>query len=292
MSSIKINKDGLNSSITELELASTSLSNALKMLHVSTNLARNGFAIIEEDSLEDYNSYVEDITIAYEKMIGYKTQMNGLVYNLKGIRTIIEEFEQEHANKDIDDLLANVDGGNAFLHLLHLEEKPDGSTLLYFELDGKKVTVSEMVNSFYTYTGASMHANIESRIMSSKVGASFDEVAQKSLLDGVNGFINSTQENGYFSLLQGENLQQLDKDLGTSVGSTLSFSSVSSRDKGSGGQALASFVAVGASLVGAYTLTDKISKEKKYKSRQEVTLSIRDMIQNKLQTDNKKERLK
>ena len=289
MSNIKIDKEQLNSSIKELEAASVQLSNAVQTLRISGELARNGFTVIEEDSIEDYNSNVENITIAYEKMIGYKTQINSVIYHLKGIRTIVEEFELEHANKDIDDLIASVSGSKELLTFLHFEKTDDGKTQLYFDLDGEKRTISEMVNSFYTYTGASMNANIEGRIMSYKVGTSFDEATQKSLLDGVNGFISGTRDNGYFSLLKEDILQNLENEMGTSANTQLSSITIPSEVKTNVGQIVASSVAVGSGLIGAYALSKNISKDKKYKTRDEVTLSIQDMIKDKIQITSRKE---
>lgn len=290
MSNIKMNKESLNTSIKELELTSVELSKAVQELHTAVSFARSGFSVIEQDSVEDYSTYIEDVFISYEKMIGYKTQVNALIYNLKGICTILEEFELDHSNKNIDDLIANVSGGNELLQMLRFDVDETGNKMMYFDLDGKKVTVSELVNSFYTYTGASMHANIESRMMSSKVGTSFDEAAQKELLENINGFISGAQNKGYFSLVHMPKVQNLEKELGTTLGSAHTFANYSSENIV--GKMIASGVAVGASLVGAYTLTEHLAKEKQYKTREEVSLSIQDMIKSTLQYTDKKERLK
>ena len=284
MSNIKINKDSLYSIIEELETTQSQISKAEKLLHISLELARDGFTAIEEDSISDYNDAVESIGIAYEKMIGYKTQIGSLVYYFKGIRTILEEFETEYANKDIDDLLDSVDGGKELLSFLHFASKEDGSVSIYFDLDGKKVTISEMVNSFYTYTGASMNANIEGRIMSLEMGTSFYESMQTNLLQGVNGFVSNTLNGGYFSGLDEELLTRLSSEIGANVGVAVTNTPAVGIQTSTKTNLLTMGAAVGAGLLGAYTLTEHLPiNKKKYKTREDVTLSIQEMIKSKLQ---------
>ena len=285
MAIVKINKEALYNLIEELEATQSQISKAEKMLHISMELARDGFTAIELDSVSDYNDAVESIGMAYEKMLGYKTQVGSSLYYFKGIRAILEEFETEYANKDIDDLLDSVEGGKELLSFLHFTSKEEGGVSLYFDLDGKKVTISEMVNSFYTYTGASMNANIEGRIMSSQMGTSFDDAMQDNLLQGVNGFVSNTLNEGYFSGFSDDLLSRLSNEVGTEVGSIITASTpVMTPSSRANSNLLTMGVAVGVGLLGAYTLTEHLPRnKKKYKTREEVTFSIQEMIKRDLQ---------
>ena len=98
----------------------------------------------------------------------------------------------------VTDFNGNVDMAKAFESVgitVSTEENPNGgdTPVIYYEVDGQKYTLSELLNAFYTYTGMSMSTVVQGAILADQMGLTDDEYAgekgdavRQAMLDQVN----------------------------------------------------------------------------------------------------------
>ena len=150
---------------------------------------------------------------------------------------------------------------------------------MYYELDGKRVTLSDMLNAFYTYSGVSMSANVEGRYLAEQLGMEFDDSYQVDIMKGVNGFMSEAVDNNYFGVADLGSINEAANSLGVELQQNASFDSILNEygsdydpDKiaslkdalgGDVNSVLTIGASVGASLIGAYTLTENLDFKKK-----------------------------
>lgn len=142
-----------------------------------------------------------------------------------------------------------------------------GVDVVYFLTPtGEKITISEMVNSFYTYTGMSMNAEIQGKLLADAMGKDFDASAQSQILDGVNSFVSKANANGAFGVASKMDIEWalkvngVEADGVNSVLNKVKNSDAAYKDKLSNqlNTLVASDALVGSTLLAAYTLTDSL----------------------------------
>lgn len=232
--------------------------------------------------IDTFNNCKKSVVAISSKLGDYASGFNGLIRALQCISDAVQEFEDSNKVVNIEELVnmlinsGQIDTSSFNVEKFSYEVNDDGTHVMYYELDGEKVTISDMLNAFYTYTGMSMSANVEGRYLAEKMGVEFDENYQMNIMNGVNGFMSDAYSNSYFGIADMDSINAAAGSLGITLDDNNDFNSilntygdnlnVSGLNSVLGSEDVNSLVAMGASVGGgmlaAYTLTDNLDFKK------------------------------
>lgn len=232
--------------------------------------------------IDTFNTCKKNVAAISTKIGNYASGFNGLIRALQAIRDAVQEFEDSNKVVNIEELVnmlinsGQIDTSSFNVEKFSYEVNDDGTHVMYYELDGEKVTISDMLNAFYTYTGMSMSANVEGRYLAEKMGVEFDENYQMNIMNGVNGFMSDAYSNSYFGIADMDSINAAAGSLGITLDEDNDFNSILNTYGGNlnvsglnsvlGTDDVNSLVAIGSSvgagMLAAYTLTDNLDFKK------------------------------
>lgn len=137
----------------------------------------------------------------------------------------------------------------------------DGTTVIYYiDADGREVSLQELTNAFYTYTGMSMDSQMKGYLTAQENGVEFDENYQKNIQLAVNANIGDIQTAGGFKVASEQDIIGVDEYLKEDINykSYLAYDAEGklARDTGATN---ANNMAVGSDALSKYTMTDYIN---------------------------------
>ena len=173
---------------------------------------------------------------------------------LENIYKLILHFEE--------DALQNVFLKEEFANKENISvELVNGVEVVYYELDGEKLTIAELTNAFYTYTGMSMDTMIQRGIQFNDFGANL--ASQMKILDDVNSFVGNATRASAFGVASREDILNTARDLGVSTDlSSVESILASSPNNDVNSHLTTSSAVAGFALLGAYFVTNGLSTEK------------------------------
>lgn len=231
--------------------------------------------------INTYNGCSNRVAEMASRISNYKSSFEGLKSSLESIEKAVREFEESNKVVNIDQIVDGlINSGQIDTSSFDVDkfsyEVVDGVTVMYYELDGEKVTISDMINAFYTYTGMSMSANIEGRYLAEKMGVAFDENYQMNILNGVNGVMDESFTSNLFGIADIDSINAAAGSLGVTLnddndfnsilntyGSNMNLSGLNSVIGAGNVNSLVSYGStVGAGMLAAYTLTENLDFKK------------------------------
>ena len=237
------------------------------------------------EQIATYNNCNNSVIGIQSRISSCRERIYGLGLALQKIMDSVKAFEDSHKVVNIEEIVNGlINSGEIDTSVFNAEKfsyelNDDGTYVMYYDLDGQKVTISDMVNAFYTYTGMSMNANIEGRYLAEQMGVEFDESYQMNIMNGVNGFMSDAVTNNYFGVASEESINAAADSLGIELSDNVNFDSIlnaygSNYDEdqinglkntmnGDVNSLLTMGASVGAGLLGAYTLTENLDFTKK-----------------------------
>ena len=96
---------------------------------------------------------------------------------------------------------------------VRVEQNGDTSVIYYLDPNGEEITLSQLVNCFYTYTGMAISSQLEGFLKASQEGVPFDAEYQMGLLNEVNGTIDALKDVGAFGVASNDDIIALDDAL-------------------------------------------------------------------------------
>lgn len=204
-----------------------------------------------------YNTFRSNLLDVYnkttEKENGELSNLTSLKNAVVGLDKLINEFDVATAfnlqdSYESDNSISFGSGSN-------------GTTVIYYlDEDGKEVSLQELTNAFYTYTGMSMDAQMKGYLTAQENGVEFDENYQKNIQLAVNANIGDIQAAGGFKVASEQDIIGVDEYLKEDINykSYLAYDAEGklARDTGATN---ANNMAVGSDALSKYTMTDYIN---------------------------------
>lgn len=232
--------------------------------------------------INTFNNCKKNASNIASKIGAFSSGFSGLLTSLQNLHNAVKEFEDSNKVVNIEELVdilinnGQIDTSSFNVEKFSYDVNDDGTYVMYYELDGEKVTISDMLNAFYTYTGMSMSANIEGRLLAEKMGVEFDENYQMNIMNGVNSVMDESFSSNLFGIADMNSINAAAGSLGITLdenndfnsilgkyGSNLNVSGLKSVVGSDGVNSLVSMgSSVGAGMLAAYTLTDNLDFKK------------------------------
>ena len=128
-----------------------------------------------------------------------KTELQPLRDSVQGLITLVEDFDMS-----VGFDLANEYTGKS--SNVRIEQSGDSSIIYYIDENGAQITLSQLLNCFYTYTGMGITAQLEGFLRASQEGVPFDAEYQMGLLNEVNGMVDSLKDVGAFGVASAQDI--------------------------------------------------------------------------------------
>ena len=133
-------------------------------------------------------------------------ELQPLKNSVQGLITLVEEFDMSTGFN-----LANEYTGKS--SNVRIEQSGDSSVIYYLDENGAEITLSQLLNCFYTYSGMAISAQLEGFLRASQEGIPFDAEYQMGLLNQVNGTVDSLRDVGAFGVASAADIVNLHDSL-------------------------------------------------------------------------------
>ncbi len=139
-------------------------------------------------------------------------------------------------------------------------ELVDGVETVYYDFDGEKLTIAELTNAFYTYSGVAMDSQVQGYLGDSSFAT--NAVLQKQALDDVQAFVGTAQTARAFGVASMTSIQNVAESLGVNTSLTEATSVLNDKVDTNIQSYITSQASVaGFALIGAYALTSGLFKK-------------------------------
>ena len=207
-----------------------------------------------------YNSFRSNLLDVYNKTT---EKENGELSNLTSLKNSVIYLDQIINEFDVATAF-NLKDSYKSDNSISFGSGSDGTTVIYYlDEDGKEVSLQELTNAFYTYTGMSMDSQMKGYLTAQENGVDFDENYQKNIQLAVNANIGDIQAAGGFRVASEQDIIGVDEYLKEDINykSYLAYDAEGklARDTGATN---ANNMAVGSDALSKYTMTDYINGNK------------------------------
>lgn len=214
--------------------------------------------VVDWDWTDDYEQFKKILDAIKQENSNTKSgelnsELSYLKKAMEGLDQLINEFDvatafnlQEEYNSE-----NNVTFGSG----------SDGTTVIYYmDADGNPISIQELTNAFYTYTGMTMDAQLKGFLEAGKNGVDFDSTYQQNIMNAVNANVGDIQAAGGFKVASEKDIIGVDEYLKEDINykSYLSYDAEGKLSRDTGGTN-ANNMSVGADIINEYTLTDYIN---------------------------------
>lgn len=223
---IKYNKSGVEDCKRLLGEAYTELGDVLSSVDNFISVVKQ---VDKEDLYQEDTNWVKDTLgewvertfvkfdwrDAYATFCGYlselsnensntrNAELSSELYNLKnsveGLVSLVNEFDLASEFNLVDEYVGKSS---------NVVVEGDGSTtkVYYIDENGAQITLSQLLNCFYTYSGMAISSQLQGFMEASAKGVPFDAEYQKGLLNQVNGTIDSLKNVGAFGVASDQDI--------------------------------------------------------------------------------------
>ena len=139
----------------------------------------------------------------------FTSRVDKILKKLVNIQTKINEYENSNSVINLEELISDIAKKEGVsLTSFDFEVDSNGYTIMYYvDKDGNKISISDMVNAFYTYTGITMNSAVATNYYLETTGnnnsGKFLEMME-SLIDTTTKNVNEWLKSGYFGISSSE----------------------------------------------------------------------------------------
>ena len=150
------------------------------------------------DSVKKDCSSIKNVTLK---------KLTKIVEAIKSINLLISEFDRGENFTLVD---AFSDNKNI---KVVVDEETKEELIFFVDEDGNEISMSELLNSMYTYTGITMDAMVEAAIKAEEDGYDFSLGMQNAILNNVNSLVGEVKSSGILSVVSEEDILAVDAKL-------------------------------------------------------------------------------
>lgn len=125
------------------------------------------------------------------------TELSSELYNLKisveGLVTLVDEFDLAGEFNLVNEYVGKSSN-------VVVDDNGSTAKIYYIDENGAQITLSQLLNCFYTYSGMAISSQLQGFMEASANGVPFDAEYQMGLLNQVNGTIDALKDVGAFGV--------------------------------------------------------------------------------------------
>ena len=159
--------------------------------------------------LNKYGNMVISLKNKSSDFKAFTSRVDKILKKLVNIQTKINEYENSNSVINLEELISDIAKKEGVsLTSFDFEVDSNGYTIMYYvDKDGNKISISDMVNAFYTYTGITMNSAVATNYYLETTGnnnsGKFLEMME-SLIDTTTKNVNEWLKSGYFGISSSE----------------------------------------------------------------------------------------
>lgn len=189
---------------------------------------------------------------------GVLSKLTKLVDAVKNINLLINEFDKGENFTLVD---AFADNKNI---KVVVDEETKEELIFFVDEDGNQISMSDLLNSMYTYSGITMDAMVEAAIKAEEGGYEFSTGMQNEILNNVNSLVGEVKGSGLLGVVSEEDILAVDAKLSGDE----TYESILTKSNGDGtatGSVSSAGTNVGKDALKAYVLSDIPENPEDYK---------------------------
>lgn len=215
------------------------------------------------DSVKKDCSSIKNVTLK---------KLTKIVEAIKSINLLISEFDRGENFTLVD---AFSDNKNI---KVVVDEETKEELIFFVDEDGNEISMSELLNSMYTYTGITMDAMVEAAIKAEEDGYDFSLGMQNAILNNVNSLVGEVKSSGILSVVSEEDILAVDAKLSGEE----TYESILTKSNGDGtltGSVSSNGTNVGKEAIKAYVLSDIPENPEDYKYAKVIYSQLDEVIE-------------